>query len=382
MIYLDWNATTPPHAEVTSAMLEASATGWANPASTHRHGSAARRYVESARQEVATLFGVDVRDVVLTSGGTEANNLAVHSATLAQLQKGRRYVVLSKLEHASVLRACELAQSRNPEIVLRFLQVLENGEVDCDDLAAAFREGELHGGVALACLQAVNQESGVLQPVSKLLQLARESGALTLVDTVQAVGRLPDLWLEADYRVLAAHKIRGPKALGALIGRPGAPLTALLGGGSQERGLRPGTVDGVACAGLAVAARRARGGAARYAALASLRDALEAGVLAAFPGARIVGADSTSVRAPHVTHIVFPGLSAAELVAALAMEGVSASAGSACSAGTVDPSPVVEAALGSAFAHSAVRFSLGEETTQALIDAALPTITQVLARFV
>jgi cysteine desulfurase len=208
--------------------------------------------------------------------------------------------------------------------------------------------------------------------------MAHRAAARVHVDTVQSFGRSEDVAEEADTRSLAAHKMRGPKGIGALIARPGLALTPILLGGSQERGLRPGTVDPVAAAGLSVTARRSLVSPSRWAALAPLRDALEAGLLRLAKGARVNGV--TAPRAPHVTSVAFPQWTGAELVAALDLEGVAASAGSACSAGTAEPSAVLAAMGDLEAATRTVRFSLGEETTADDVGVALEAAARVLAR--
>jgi cysteine desulfurase len=369
-IYLDWNATTPPHADVLAAMTTAAPTAWANPSSVHRHGSLARRELERARAAVADLMGCDARDVTFTSGGTEANNMALRAATGA----GTRVLYTSVAEHASVV-AVARAIAREQVAHVHWTRVAPDGQLDLADLASALRQH----GPGLISLQAVNQETGVVQPVAEALALAREFGCRVHSDTVQSVGRSADLWLEADYRSIAFHKLRGPKGVGALVVRSGAPLRAFLLGGAQEQGLRAGTVDGVAAAGVYAAVTRAAGGPARYAALAPLRDRLESGLLQiAGKHAQRVG---TAARAPHVSCIAFTNVRAPELVAALDLAGVSCSAGSACSAGTVDVSPVITAMLGAAVAAGTIRFSLGEETSAACIETALTICGAVLPRF-
>jgi cysteine desulfurase len=226
-------------------------------------------------------------------------------------------------------------------------------------------------------LQAVHHETGVVQPGADASAIARRRGATVHVDAVQAFGRMADVCAEADTRSLAGHKLRGPKGIGALIARPGLRLAPVLLGGAQERGLRPGTVDPIGAAGLAVAASHARTGPARYAALAALRDELEAALLALAPGASVNG---TAARAPHVTNVAWPGWSGAELVAALDLEGLSVSSGSACSAGTIEPSPVITAMHGETRAARSVRFSMGEETSRDDIARALAIVGTVLAR--
>jgi cysteine desulfurase len=208
--------------------------------------------------------------------------------------------------------------------------------------------------------------------------MARRARARVHVDAVQAFGRLEDVAEEADTRSLAAHKMRGPKSIGALVARPGVLVAPILFGGSQERGVRPGTVDPVGAAGLAAAARHARTAPARWQELTPLRVALETGLLPLRRGARINGANAK--RAPHVASIAFPGWNGPELGAALDLEGIAASAGSACSAGTAEPSAVLVAMGDEEAAASSVRFSLGEETTAEDVDRAIAAAARVLAR--
>jgi cysteine desulfurase len=368
-VYLDWNATTPPLPAVIDAMARAARDTWGNPSSIHGVGRAARAVVEDAREAVAKLAKGDPRDVLLTSGGTEANNIAVRSAFAAE----RGTLVTSRLEHPSVLKVAE-ALEREGRAKVRWLRVGGQGTIDLDDLAAALGEG----GVKLLALMAVNAETGVIQPAREAIAMAHRAGVRVHVDAVQVFGRLEDVLEEADTRSLAAHKMRGPKAIGALLSRPGLALSPVVLGGSQERGLRPGTVDPVSAAGLGEAARHALVSPARWKAVAPLRDALERGLLAACEGARVNGAGGP--RAPHVTSVAFPGWSGPELVAALDLEGVAASGGSACSAGTAEPSGVLLAMGDVAAATSTVRFSLGEETVASDIEAALAAARRVLSR--
>jgi cysteine desulfurase len=369
-VYLDWNATTPPLDAVIEAMAEAARETWGNPSSVHAFGRAARARVEGAREAVAALAKCDPRDVVLTSGGTEANNLALRSA----FAHDGGVLVTSRLEHPSVARVAE-ALDEEGRARVRWLRVLPQGTVDLDDLARALSEGD----VRLVALQAVNAETGVLQPVREVIEMAHRAAARVHVDTVQSFGRSDDVAEDADTRSLAAHKMRGPKSIGALITRPGLPVAPVLLGGSQERGIRPGTVDPVAAAGLGMAARHASASPARWAALAPLRDHLEAGLLgAARTGARVNGANAT--RAFHVTSVAFRGWNSAELVAALDLEGVAASGGSACSAGTAEPSTVLRAMGDLESATSSIRFSLGEDTTADDVAFALSAAARVLAR--
>jgi cysteine desulfurase len=368
-VYLDWNATTPPLPSVLRTMAQAAADGWGNPSSVHAEGRKARSYVEQAREAVAALCKSDPRDVVLTSGGTEANNLALRSAFA---QPGG-VLALSRLEHPSVTRVAE-ALEREGRARVRWVGATARGTIDVDDVQRALDEGD----VRLLAVQAVNHETGAVQPVRDVATRAHRAGALVHVDAVQAFGRVEDVVEVADTRSLAGHKIRGPKGIGAVVARSGLALAPVLVGGSQERGARPGTVDAVAAAGLGEAARHALGSPVRWRGLTSLRDRLEHGALALAPGARVNAA--AAERMPHVVSIAFRGWPSAELVAALDLEGVATSAGSACSAGTVEPSRVLVAMGDAEAAVSTVRFSLGEDTAPGDIEAALAALARVLSR--
>lgn len=372
VVYLDWNATAPPLEAALAAMSAAAREAWANPSSVHAHGRRARAAVEDARAAVAQLTFVDPRDVVLTSGGTEANNLALRSAFVGRSATDGATLLTSRLEHPSVTRVAE-ALEREGVARVHWLGVTPDGRIDLDDLAKA-----LHEGAVLVAVGAVNAETGVTQPIADVVELARRRGARVHVDAVQAWGKIQAALGAADTASLAAHKFRGPKGIGALVARPGLRLEPVLLGGSQERGVRPGTVDPVAAAGLAAAARHALTGAARYEAVGPLRDDFEQRILGLDPRARVNGAGAP--RVPHVSNVSWPDWLGPELVAALDLEGVSVSSGSACSAGTSEPSPVVLAMGGRERALSSVRASLGETTTSEEIDFAVAAFARVLAR--
>jgi cysteine desulfurase len=371
-VYFDWNATAPPLEASLAAMHEAEREGWGNPSSVHAHGRAARARVEGARIAVGELCGADPRDVLLTSGGTEANNLALRSAFAGERGDPPPALVTSRLEHPSILRVAE-ALEREGALRILWARPLEDGRIDLEDLERTIASG----GARLVCVQAVNPETGVIQPVTEAARLAHAHGALCHVDAVQAWGRVTFDAGAADSMSLAAHKIRGPKGIGALVTRPGLHVEPVLLGGAQERGLRPGTVDPVACAGLAAAARHAQAGPARYVAAGVLRDELERALMA-LPAEPCL--NGTAPRAPHVTNLSWPRWKGPELVAALDLEGVSVSSGSACSAGTTEPSSVLTAMLGEERAASAVRLSLGETTTRDDVTRALGAFERVLAR--
>jgi cysteine desulfurase len=366
-IYLDWNATTPPLPEVLEVVHRTDAEHWANPASVHRAGQRARSELDRARRAIADLVERHPRDVLLTGGGTEANNLAVRSSTGA--------IVTSRLEHPSITRVAQALEREGRTV--RWVVPGPDGRWVLDGL-----EDQLAslGDGALICVQAVNHETGVVQPVADLARIARAAGARVHCDAVQAVGKLdPHHWAEADTLSLAAHKIRGPKGIGALVSKPGVRLTPVLRGGDQERGLRPGTQSSALAAGFRVAAEHARGGPVRYRSLESLRDRLERDLIELGRALRIaVVRNGDGVRAPHVTNLSFEGWVGSELCAALDLEGVAASSGSACSAGTAEPSTVIEAMLGRSRATSAIRLSLGEISTNSDVEAALHAFARVL----
>lgn len=355
-IYLDWNATAPPLPDVIDAVARAANENWGNPQSVHAHGRAARNIVEDARGAMAELAGADPRDVIFTGGGTEANNLAC-----ATWLRGGGCLLTSRLEHPSITKLSERFETR-------WIRILADGRIDLAHL-----EDELaKGGVACVAVQAVNQETGVLQPVRDAIRLAHRAGVKIHVDAVQAWGKIEETGQEADSRSLAAHKLRGPKGIGALILAPYAKVDPIVAGGGQERGMRPGTVDAALCAGLAVCVRHAMTGPRRYEAVRLLRDDLEKAL-----GGSVNG---TAPRAPHILSMAFEGWSGPELVAALDLEGVSISSGSACSAGTMEPPTVVAAMLGEARARCSVRISLGETTTRGEIERTKIAFAKVLER--
>lgn len=375
-LYLDWNATTPPHPAVIEAMRAAWDLAWANPSSVHGPGRRARAELERAREAVAALTGFDARDVLLTSGGTEANNLALGSLFVGT-EPGA--LVLSRLEHPSVIRVAEQLEARG--VALSWIALDGSGRVSVEAVSEAIERAA--APVRLVSLQVVNHETGVIQPIPEVADVVHGRGLLLHVDAVQAVGKVePSAWAGADLLSLAAHKMRGPKGIGALVTRPGIKLRPVLVGGAQERGLRPGTQDPSAAAGLAVAAERAHdGGPLRQARLGALRDRLETGLIQ-------LGRDHGPApmrngggpRVPHVSNLSWLGWRGDELCAALDLEGVAVSSGSACSAGTAEPSPVLRAMLNEARASAAVRVSLGEETSAADVELSLQRWARVLGR--
>jgi len=353
--YLDWNATAPLRSEARAAMLAAlDLVG--NPSSPHAEGRRARAVVEDARESVARLVGARPSEVVFTSGGTEANNavLAGNWAT----------VHVADIEHDSVLAPARASGAR-----IVALPVSDTGVVLADRVAQLM-QGAREVSPALLSLQLANNETGVLQPVAKIAGLAREQGFFVHSDAVQAAGRVPiDMAaLGVDFLTLSAHKIGGPKGIGALVVRDGATLPAFVCGGGQERRRRAGTEAVAAIAGFGAAAQAAQRDLAGMARVEALRAKLEAEVLEIAPDTVIVAAEAD--RLPNTSNIARPGTAAETLVIALDLAGVAVSAGAACSSGKVGASHVLEAmGVAPGVARAAIRVSLGWNSTEADVAA-------------
>ena len=357
--YLDYNATAPVRPQACAAVTGALALP-GTPSSVHGDGRAARAIVEAARAEVAALVGAHPAQVTFTGSGSEANNLALLGPRPARL-------VVSAIEHASVLRP---AAERPGAFAL--IPVTRDGIIDLAALEDILSVSA-SGGPTLVSVMLANNETGVIQPVADVIALARRAGALVHVDAVQALGRLAVDFnaLGCDMMSLSAHKIGGPKGIGALVRRDGLSLAPLVAGGGQERSLRAGTENVPGIAGFGAAARAAGEELAQgreMARLGRLRDRIEAAVRRAGQDAVIVGAGAP--RLPNTTCIALPGLKAETQVMAFDLAGIAVSAGSACSSGKVEPSHVLAAMdLGPEVTGSAVRVSLGFGSTDADADA-------------
>ena len=346
--YLDHNATTPPRPEsaeaVSLALME-----WGNPSSVHAFGRSARRIVDDARRQVAALAGADPSAVVFTSGGTEANNLAIRGC-------GRARILVSAVEHPSVLEAADDIET---------IPVDARGIVDLDALRAMLRDGE---GTVVSVMLA-NNETGAIQPVKEVAAIARDAGALFHCDAVQGAGKLPlDFQtLGADMMTLSAHKIGGPKGVGALIAADHVQLAPIMRGGGQERGRRNGTENVPGIAGFGAAAEQAAAEVGTADRLAALRNLLEERLRLQVPQSRIVAAGAA--RLPNTACIALPGISAETQIMALDLAGYAVSAGSACSSGKVKASRVLAAmGLDNDIAACAIRVSLGHANSEADIE--------------
>jgi cysteine desulfurase len=371
-IYLDHNATTPLDPSALEAMVAVLREGFGNPSSLHWFGQRARAAVEEARAEVARLVGASPAEIVLTGGGTEADNLALRGVA-AKAREPRRKIVCTAIEHHAVLHTLKaLGEEGWP---VERVRVTQEGLVDLDDLRT-----RLDDRTALLSVMLANNETGVLQPVAEAARLARERGVLVHCDAVQAAGKVPlavaDLGV--DLLSVSAHKFYGPKGVGALYVRRGTPMEPLLRGGGQERNRRAGTenVAGVAGMGRAAAVAHAslESDAVR---LGALRDRLERTLLA-LPGARRNG---DAPRVANTTSLSFEGADAEGLVMALDLEGIAVSTGAACAAGGTAPSHVLAAmGLPAERVQASLRFSLGRGTTEAHVDRAAGSVAVCLER--
>jgi cysteine desulfurase len=361
--YLDWNASAPLRSEARDALSAALAlTG--NPSSVHHEGRAARQIVEDARGAVAALAAADPRNVIFTSGGTEANALALSPHGHPSGTRPFDRLLVSTIEHPSVLAGGRFA----PAAVER-IPVDPNGVIDLGILQR--RLESLGGERILVSLMAANNETGVIQPVAQAADIVHRHDAVLHVDAVQAAGRiaLDIAALGADLMTFSAHKIGGAKGAGALVKRDESlPIGALIRGGGQERGNRAGTENVAAIAAFGAAAAAVKAGmAVETMRMAELRDRLETGLRAATAEAVIFGA--AAERLPNTTLAAMPGARAETLVIGFDLDGVAISSGSACSSGKVAPSHVL-AAMGvpMELARGAVRVSIGATTTEAEID--------------
>jgi cysteine desulfurase len=376
-IYLDHNATTRLHPDARAEMAPFLDEEFGNPSSIHAAGRAARDAVERARERVARLIGAGRDEIVLTSGGTEGNNLAIRGAAEAARSasvdgEGRVRVLVSPVEHPSALGAAEALRARG--FTVEQLRVDGAGRVDPAEL-----ERRLAGDVALVSVQLANHETGVVQPIAALAEVAHARGAWLHSDVVQAAGKLAlDVRaLGVDAATLSAHKLYGPKGAGAIYVRGGRALAPLALGGHQERERRPGTENVAGVVGFGAACELARAHGAEWSAhVARLRDRLEAGLVAL--GARSNGGEP---RVANTSSVAFAGADGESIVINLDLAGVQVSMGAACTSGSVEPSPVL-LALGQPReqAREAVRFSLGRENTEEEIDAVLAMLPAIVAR--
>ena len=367
-IYLDHAATSPLRSEVLEAMLPYLTEHHGNPSSIHAAGRRARQGLDEARERIAAALGAKPREIVFTSGGTEADNLALKGVAWAASARGR-HLITSAVEHKAVLHAADVLERqrlrdhphrRGP-----------HGRVDPDEIAARITER-----TTLVSIQSANNEVGTIQPVAEIGAICRERGVPFHTDAVQSAAfaaPAPDAW-QASLVSLSAHKLGGPKGIGALYVRHGTPMLPQLSGGSQERQRRAGTENVAGAVGFGEAIATA------YAtpALSPLRDRLIAGLLA-IDGVGLTG--HPSERLPNSASVVVDGVEGGDLVAALDLEGIEASTGSACTTGSVDPSHVLLAmGISETQAHGSLRLTLGPGTSAVDIERTIETVVACVAR--
>ncbi len=373
-IYLDHAATTPVRREVFEAMEPFYGPRFGNPSSTHRWGREARAALDEARERIAQCLGAHTDEICFTSGGTEADNLAILGPWRARDTR-RTAIISTPIEHKAVLASVHQAAREGAEE--RIAPVTSTGVVDVDAFSAL-----LGDDVALCSIMWVNNEIGTIQPIPELARRAKPYGIVFHTDAVQAFGKIPiDVSdTPVDLLTISGHKLGAPKGSGAIFIRRGTPLESLLHGGSQDRGRRPGTENVAAAVGLARAAELAIEEREReMARLGALRDRLEAALLARVPDAVVHGRGAP--RAAHILNLSVPGTDSESLLMALDLAGVACSSGSACQSGNVTPSHVL-AALGVSreLASAAVRMSLGALTTDESVTRVAELFPALIAK--
>jgi cysteine desulfurase len=371
-VYLDHNASTPVHPEVVEAMLPYFAQTFGNPSSIHGFGREARDAVEAARERIAGFLGVAPEELVFTSGGTESDNLAVKG--VAQAHPGG-HIVTSQVEHHAVLRTCQALERAGWSVT--YLPVDGEGLVDPDDLRRAIRPDTI-----LITIMYANSEVGTIMPVEEIGRIAREHGIPFHVDAVQAFGKIPFSVEELGIGLLScsSHKIYGPKGVGRLHVRKGTKMRSIQHGGEHERRRRAGTENVPAIVGFARAvAIRARDMADEAVRVAALRDRLWEGLRERVPDVRLNGHPTR--RVPGTLNVSFRGIEAESLILALDLKGIGASAGSACTSGSLEPSYVLTAmGVPTEWALGALRCSLGRSTTAGDVDYVLEVLPAAAER--
>ena len=373
-VYLDYNATTPVAPEVLAAMLPYFCVEYGNASSIHTFGQRARGAVEEARESVAALLGAHPAEIMFSSGGTESNNHAIFGIVGAA-SGSSKHVITSAVEHSAVLDPCRALEKQG--VAVTFLPVDGEGLVNPEDVRRAIRSETV-----LITIMLANNELGTIEPIAEIGKIAAEAHVTLHTDAIQAAGKIPIDVAKLGVHLLSisAHKLYGPKGVGALYVRKGTHLEPLLYGGHSERDRRPGTEDVTSITGLGKAADLALTHMkAEGRRIAVLRDRLENGLLERIPHARVNG--SRAQRVPNTTNLTLPFVEGEAMVIALDLRGLSCSTGAACSSGAVEPSHVLLAiGLAPEDARASLRLSLGQQTTDEEIDFALETIPPVIER--
>lgn len=372
-IYLDNAATTAVSQPVMEAMLPYYMQVYGNPSSIHSTGRDAKKAVERARRQVASALGCSAQEIYFTAGGSESDNWALKGAAFAHQEKGR-HIITTQIEHHAILHTCQWLETQGWQVT--YLPVDADGFVTVQQV-----ENALRPDTVLVSVMAANNEIGTLEPVAEIGALCHERGVLFHTDAVQAVGAIPlDVEaLHADMLSLSAHKFHGPKGIGALYIRKGVKIDPLIHGGAQERGHRAGTENLPGIVGLGKAIELAEEGLAENAArMTFLRNRLVSGLRAAIPDMRING--TMEKRLPNNVNVSFAGIEGEAVLLRLDLEGIAASSGSACTAGSLDPSHVLTAiGLTRDEAKGSLRLTLGTDTTQADVDEVVKKLPGIVA---
>lgn len=371
--YFDHNATTPVSPEVLEALEPVLREVYGNASSIHHYGQAAKQRLEEARRQVAALIRAEPQEIVLLSGGTEADNLAI-LGTVRNSLRPQRHVITTTIEHPAVLAAC--AQLEREGAAVTYVRVGSDGVADPEDIRHALRPETV-----LVSVMHANNELGTVQPIAEIARLAHEAGAVFHSDGVQALGKVPvDLaGLSVDLYSMSGHKIYAPKGVGALYVRQGTALAPILFGGPHERGRRAGTENVAGAVALGRAAEWLKENLdAETARVRALRDRLERGILGRVPTVEVNGGHAP--RTPNTTSIRFEGIQGEALVIALDLKGFAVSSGAACSSGAVEPSHVLTAiGLPPDQARATIRFSLGRSNTAEQVDALVEAVAELAA---
>ena len=374
-IYFDYNATTPLSKEVYDFYVKELAE-YANGSSLHQEGREVAATIAKARQQIASLVHCQPEEIVFTSGGSESNNTVFNTMVELSKKRNNKVIVTSAIEHPCVLEASRRLESQFGFEVI-YLPVDDAGIVDMESYKKALEKKPL-----LVSIMTANNEIGTIQDIKTLSSMAHEVGALFHTDAVQAAGKIPVDFKDwgVDYATLSAHKIYGPKGVGALYIKERAPIEALIRGGHQEHGLRAGTYNGPAIAAFGYAAELAGKELAEYAAFTGkLRQQLKDGLLKAVPGIRINGHETKVL--PNTLNVSFPGAEGEAILLYLDLLGVAASTGSACASASLDPSHVLMATgLGPELAHGSIRFSFGKYNTPEEVNFVLENFPPVIER--
>ena len=373
-VYADYNATTPLKDEVKAAMIS-DLEIYGNASSMHSSGRHARARVEEARSSIAALIGAKAEEIIFTSGGSESNNTVFETMRSLASGSGRNEFITTAIEHPCVQQSGEYTKKMGFKV--HFIPVDEYGKIKMDALKAALSDKTILVSVMLA-----NNEIGTIQEIKEIARLAKEAGAFMHTDAVQAVGKIPvnAPALGVDYLTISAHKIYGPKGIGALYVKKGAPLYPLIHGGHQEEGLRAGTYNNMGILGFGKAAALASRDLEEYQKRTlALRTRLRDGFLAKIPNIKINGHPTDVL--PNTLNVSFPGAEGEAILLSMDLAGIEASTGSACASGSLEPSHVLMAiGVEPELAHGSIRFSLGWGTAKEDVDYIIETMPPIIEK--